>query len=372
MYGLKSKPFWLKGIICGLLYFICIAIIGFANSNQSVMRRYIRNVIFIFTASIFCSFASAAGAAANTEGYISCAVFVNGSQSPYNTIFYEDYNYCRPGDIAGAVGDTDTAIDLDSIASKYTAYEIGGGIYFRIRDIAEALNISIKWNSADKTVEIDTSKPYITEPAPVLLAETADMGQEYIDSIVFLGDSTTYGLRYYGVLNGGKQTKQVWTPSSGTLSLFNQSRARIKYPETGLEIPIEEAVALKKPEYIVITLGVNGVSSMSEEAFKKDYKALISRIQNANADTKIILNSIYPIARSYAKQGSINNTKITRANGWVYEIAEEMGVRYSDSASVLKDNEGWLIQSYQNGDGLHLTGGAFRLVLDYLRTHGYQ
>ena len=69
--------------------------------------------------------------------------------------------------------------------------------------------------------------------APVssaVLGETEDAGQEYIDKLVFLGDSTTYGLKAYEVLTGGKNTAQVWTPASGTLTLYNYATATIVFP----------------------------------------------------------------------------------------------------------------------------------------------
>lgn len=236
-----------------------------------------------------------------------------------------------------------------------------------------------------------TSSPALTEPpagssdfpapsasggdrtdSPAQLEETEDMGQEYIDKITFLGDSTTYGLRYYKMLAGERDTTQVWTPKSGTLSLFQQSFALIVYPETGEEITILEAVERKKPEMMVITLGVNGVSMMDEEYFKSEYTALVEGIQRTSPDTRIILQSIFPVASSYEYLKSINNEKITRANGWVMDVAEETGVRYLDTQTVLKGEDGWLPQSYQNGDGLHLNETSFALVLEYIRTHGWQ
>ena len=215
-----------------------------------------------------------------------------------------------------------------------------------------------------------------TAPSPAapstVLAETEDMGQAYIDNITFLGDSTTYGLRYYSMLSGGKETTQVWTPSSGTLTLSQQSFALIVYPEDGSEITILEAVARKKPAMMVITLGVNGVSFMDEDYFKSEYTALVQGIQETSPDTKIILQSIFPVAENYEYLGDINNENITQANQWVLEVAEDTGVRYLDTQSVLKGADGWLPQAYQNGDGLHLNETSFALVLDYIRTHGYQ
>jgi lysophospholipase L1-like esterase len=215
-----------------------------------------------------------------------------------------------------------------------------------------------------------------TSPEPVevstVLGETEDMGQEYIDKIIFLGDSTTYGLKAYGMLSGGTDTTQVWTPASGTLALFNQSIATIVYPETGEEITIVEAVTRKQPEYLLITLGVNGVSSMDEDYFTLEYKKLVNNILEASPDTKIILNSIYPVASNYDKQEYINNEKITAANGWIRNLAEELGVRYLNSASVITGPDGFLMDEYQNGDGIHLNSAGFSRILEYIRTHGYK
>ncbi len=211
-----------------------------------------------------------------------------------------------------------------------------------------------------------------TPASSVLLAETEDAGQEYIDKLTFLGDSTTYGLKYYEVLSGGKNTTQVWTPASGTLTLFNYATATIVFPEDGQEISIVDAVTRKLPEYLVITLGVNGVSMMDEDWFKTDYTALVQSVQAASPDTKIICNSIYPVENDYEQIESINNTNIPQANEWIKAVAEATGCKYADSASVLKAEDGSLREDYGNGDGIHLNADGFNAVLNYLRTHAYQ
>ena len=203
------------------------------------------------------------------------------------------------------------------------------------------------------------------------LALTEAAGAEYIDKFVFLGDSTTNGLRDYGVLSGGTATTQVWTPTSGTLSLFNQSIATIVYPETGQEISISDAVAEKKPEYLMITLGVNGVSSMEEDYFKSEYTALVTRIKEASPETIIILNSIYPVASDYRYIGEISNEKIAAANAWIEQIAQETGVKYLYTYETIADEFGTLPQNLQNGDGIHLSTEGYNKVLEYIRTHAY-
>ena len=212
---------------------------------------------------------------------------------------------------------------------------------------------------------------YLAQYPDTVLGVAEDAGQEYIDKLTFLGDSTTYGLIHYGMLKDGKNTKQVWTPASGTLTLSQASFATIVYPETGEEITIVDAVTRSQPEYLVITLGVNGVSFMDEDYFKSEYKKLVESVQTASPDTKIICQSIFPVARSYELLDSINNDKIDAANKWICEVAADCGVKYLDTNSVLRDSEGWLPEEYHNGDGMHLATNSFTLELNNLRTHAW-
>lgn len=216
-----------------------------------------------------------------------------------------------------------------------------------------------------------TTLDYLSLYPDTVLAETADAGQAYIDKLVFLGDSTTYGLRAYKMLAGGKDTTQVWTPKIGTLTLSQASFATIVYPETDEELTIADAVAKKKPEYLVITLGVNGVAFMKEDYFKSEYKKIIDSVQTASPDTKIICQSIFPVAKTYARLESINNELIDAANKWICEIAAECGVKYLDTNSALRDADGWLPEDYHNGDGMHLQTNSFTIELNNIRTHAW-
>lgn len=204
--------------------------------------------------------------------------------------------------------------------------------------------------------------------ASIVLGETEDMGQEYVDKFIFLGDSTTYGLGYYGVVDKSR----IWTPKSGTLTLSQWSFTAIEYPDTGEELLIPEAVKAKKPEYLLITLGINGISFMDEDYFKSEYAKLVQSVQQNSPSTRIIINSIYPVAASYKHLNQINNDKIKTANTWLQQVAEDSGVVYLDSQSVLVGPDGNLPENLQNGDGMHLTKEGFERIINYLRTHGYQ
>ena len=199
----------------------------------------------------------------------------------------------------------------------------------------------------------------------VELAQTEDMGQEYIDKFVFIGDSTTNGLAVYDII----PRSRVWTPSNGTLAIFRWNIDAIQVD--GASMIMDAAVGEKKPEYLLITLGVNGVSMLSEEEFKTYYTEMVQALQAASPDTKIILNTMYPVSVNYDTSTGITNEKIDTANGWIRDIAEATGTKFLNSASILKDESGAMIESYHNGDYIHPNAETYNLIINYIRTHGY-
>ncbi|MGN1048380.1 MAG: GDSL-type esterase/lipase family protein [Eubacteriales bacterium] len=223
------------------------------------------------------------------------------------------------------------------------------------------------------TQDTETDAPAEPEQVFTVLPETEDMGDDYIGKIIFVGDSTTYGLKAYKMLADGKNTKQVWTSSSASLSLNEILTKVIVYPETGKEMTIADAAAAAKPEYMIITLGLEGVTFLSEDDFKAQYTSLVEKIKEVSPDTKLMLQSIFPVAASYTEENKLNNPLIDKANEWVKAVAEATGVRYLDTQSVLKDDAGALISKYDNGgNGINLNDAGFTAVLDYIRTHGYK
>lgn len=216
-----------------------------------------------------------------------------------------------------------------------------------------------------------TPEPTST-PAPTILGETEDMGQAYLDRIVFLGDSITYQLATYGFV----PFTHIWVPEIGTLSLFNWPAAFINFypeedPANPYELSIGDCAAARKPEYLVITLGLNGIALLDETQFKEYYRSLIQTILENSPDTKIICQSIFPVVDGVAPEG-ITNAGVDNGNRWILDVAEETGSRYLNTHDVLTDSTGGLVRDYSPWDGYHLTEQAQQLVLNYIRTHAWQ
>ena len=58
---------------------------------------------------------------------------------------------------------TSSRIYMDGKEVQFTAYNIGGNNYFKLRDIGEAFDFGVEWDQAAQTIRIDTSKRYTPE-----------------------------------------------------------------------------------------------------------------------------------------------------------------------------------------------------------------
>ena len=218
-----------------------------------------------------------------------------------------------------------------------------------------------------------TPEPTAT-PIPVVLAETEDMGQEYIDKFVFIGNSITYRMASEYIL----PFSQVWVPIMGTMSLGNVLITDINYYppddiDNPVEMSIEEAAALRKPEYVMITLGTHDASWMTEDQLKDIYIQLVRQIQRNSPDTKIICNSILPVGEQIIDPAeNIHNAEIIVANEWIRDVAEITGTRFLNSFEVMVDETGNMPVEFSPYDGIHLTDAGYNTLFKYIRTHAYQ
>ena len=207
----------------------------------------------------------------------------------------------------------------------------------------------------------------------------AESNSSYLQKISFFGDSTTHGLIRYIIQNDGRYGQsivelsrdQVLTSRDGTFYLRNIPTATIHYK--GNNLSLSKAFEQASPEILIITVGINGLPTWTQESFLSYYRQLIQIVREASPDTKIALQSVYPTAKVRDKKlVAFTVDKIDRLNQWIQSLAKEQSLPYLDTASVLKGEDGWLIPTYHNGDGLHLNTEGFNTVLDYIINHPIQ
>lgn len=250
---------------------------------------------------------------------------------------------------------------LGDIPSKSaeTNGEIRGN--YTITEEMESIEVptETKENYDKDAVKLDIEKLKET-----IAVEGTDAGQEYIDETLFIGDSNTVRMMNYG-----------FTSLNNTLAVTGmgiqsvESLKCIEFEGKSSPVTIIEAVKIMQPKRIIITYGTNNASGMEVDSFIKKYKEVLSSIHEAYSYADIIINSVPP----FHKVNSYPNLKmsnIDKYNVALCEMANELGYKFLDTASVLKDeNTGYAKDEYTVNDGIHITKAGFEAMFLYIRTH---
>ena len=206
----------------------------------------------------------------------------------------------------------------------------------------------------------------IDNTSSALLTETADAGTEYLDSTLFLGDSNT--VRLY---NNGLISLQQFCAKEGIGTQVALNEGIVTFKNDTTHYTIAQAVAKMKPRRVVMTFGTND-TGMEVADFISNYTALVQAIQEAYPYTDIIVNTVPPIPENHSNYPHMDQAKIDDFNMALLNMCEQLGVRFLNTAEVLKGENGYGQPDYYTDGDIHLKSAGLKAALSYLRTHAYQ
>ncbi|MBO5544791.1 MAG: SGNH/GDSL hydrolase family protein [Oscillospiraceae bacterium] len=201
------------------------------------------------------------------------------------------------------------------------------------------------------------------------LPETADAGQAYLDSLTFLCDSTTIGLRDYGILSGGTETAQVWATPSGVLSAVDIGESKIVFPNDGSIVSAANAAMVLQPRILVISLGNDGLGGIDQYEFIPLYEMLIRSIWENSPNTYILCLPLTSVTESYDAGDGVSPARCQEASAWIRTVCENTGAYYVDAVSAVQDENGALMQEYASANGKTLNSSGINQILQFLRYH---
>ncbi len=243
-----------------------------------------------------------------------------------------------------------------------------------LRALTALLSLLAVWTASP------TASAHAPDASALMLPQGEDAGMEYIDRMLFFGESTTAHLISRGVLSDGAATRQVLRDASGTKRLSSRLLSEtVIDAATGASVLPTELLAKRQPDYLVLSFGLNGIADFvsNKSLYVDNYNKLIRAVRAASPRTRILLQTVYPVTadcHTWKEDGATVSAHTRLLNGWLTEIAEMHDrVRVVDTASVLTDTDGCLRPEFDFcGDGIHLTKKAYEQILYYLRTHPWE
>ena len=218
----------------------------------------------------------------------------------------------------------------------------------------------------DGTAKIPSEIPYsdnIPEPA------------EYLNNIVFLGDSIIKGFDFCRdsmIYDGEKILENVTVVASSGYGLNHavsdvvQNSVNLIYDGKAMEP--ENIIAQRDEKYVFICLGLNDLSWMKVDKYIENYRILVENIKFKNPDKIIAILSVTPLVTG-EKSGNMDNGVITAANNMLIELASEQGVYFIDWAAAIRDENNGLHKNLSSDGYCHLKVSAYNLLVEYLLHH---
>ncbi len=209
----------------------------------------------------------------------------------------------------------------------------------------------------DNTKEnVEIESPFDTQEFKTYYSEHYDFSDA-----VFVGDSRTEGLRYFGDIDNAK-----FVSAKGLNVKSALEKQLIKVEDSSmLNVPD----ALKTYEYsrVFVMFGINELGWPYEDVFVEKYGQLLDKIKEVNPNAKIYVQEILPVTREKSQSGEVfTNEKIDHYNMLIKELATSKNMRFLEVSQAVEDTDGSLM-SDASTDGIHLKKSYCLKWVEYLK-----
>jgi lysophospholipase L1-like esterase len=196
-----------------------------------------------------------------------------------------------------------------------------------------------------------------TEAAAPEAAPSESTGA-FFDDALFIGDSQTDGLRSYAPVGNAEYFCKT---GLNIYKVFEKSCTL----SSGESVTLDALLSQRKFGKVFIMLGINELGTGTTEYFVSHYADMIARIQAADPDVKIYIQSIFYVSQAKNDSSEFKNDTIRARNQALAALANGTDIFYLEVNTVLSNQTGALLSEY-TGDGVHLKAKYYPLWRDYL------
>lgn len=218
-------------------------------------------------------------------------------------------------------------------------------------------NEDVESTESENTEESQDENTSVDDTELQILKYT-DFPQDFIDKIVIVGDSIASGFNSFDRL---PQSQVLATGSVGARNIHE-----FPFTVNDKSMDILDALSIKQPQYIFMSMGMNDINLSSSDAYIENYNKNIDDILSICPKSTIIVMGITPVI--YYSDFTSNDT-IDTYNEALKVMTKEhrengQKVYYINASMYLKDEQNGLKSEFSSGDGIHLSSSAY----DYIFT----
>lgn len=221
---------------------------------------------------------------------------------------------------------------------------------------------------------VTTAPPETEPPKPtftILPRERTAVGEDYFNSVVFIGDSRTQGLQ----ISTGGYGATVYADRGLSVDGITNKKFVVKKAPDGTSRALSIIESLTEEPHkgmIYIWLGINELGTPNPASYEKAFRRQLEAVQTACPEATIVVMSLLPVGRNASVYGMPSNVEVNNRvktyNDILLKLAEEAGAFYLNAYESFADAEGFLPDGYAT-DGIHLVRDQNIAVCDYIRNH---
>lgn len=219
---------------------------------------------------------------------------------------------------------------------------------------------TVKQTKITSVITEAVSKTFSEEIESSESAEAKSEFENFKENVVVIGDSIALGYGAYERL-----------PMNHVFAKLNASPSKMedfKFEYAGGEASALTILNDLQPDFVMLSMGLNDIPTYSAENFAEKYKGFADAILEVCPHTEIYIMGLSPVMSDCEYTG---NNKIDEYNGKLEELFNNYNknIYFVNAGIVLKNDKGSLNKEYSSGDGIHLTGAAYDVMLEELENY---
>ncbi len=205
----------------------------------------------------------------------------------------------------------------------------------------------------------DPAAPSAQEKPPYEFQVVED---SYFNTVLFIGDSRTEGLKMYGRLGSADYF------ANAGMSVFNLFDKVVGDQNVAAQ-SLRQLLESKEYETIYLMLGINEVG-YPHSSLEKQYASVVKQIRELAPNAALVLQGNLGVTRDKAaKQAYCAQESVNALNGLIAALADGKTIFYLPPADIFADEEGYL-KSDTTGDGVHPYAAEYQNWAAWLKNHG--
>ena len=207
---------------------------------------------------------------------------------------------------------------------------------------------------------------YSTVPISTVI-ESAAVDKTWFDDACFIGHSQVVGIANYLELRNADYYCCVGFTAQDLLNFPYYQGPDNRYGTVNKIFHNFPDIYNK----VYIMLGINdcNVRDTRIAEFEKPMRELLDIVTETQPNATIYLISLAPVGRETPLNKAYNPENTTLYSQAIKDLSREYDTEYLDVFRLLADNEGYFLDIYGAGDGIHIKPKQYPVIEDFLRCH---